>query len=105
MNVNKEIVIQHSKPILFVYNYMLYAFVVGLILFYIYINEYGGKMPATGTLWVFVKDTWNYILGFAGAPILIKAATKYLEIKKQKKIAEELTRTQKRRIGDGKRRI
>ncbi len=93
-----KVIVKESKPILFVLNYMLYAFVLGIVFFWIYVNEYSGKIPPVGTFYVYVKDVWIYFTGLAGAPIGLKILTKYLEIKKIK----EQERTQSRRTTDRK---
>lgn len=93
-----KVIIKESKPIIYVITYMFYSFVLGMVFFWIYINEYSGEMPPPGTFYIYVKDTWGYFTGLAGAPIGIKIFTKYRELKKIK----EQQRTQTRRTTDRK---
>ena len=93
-----KVIVKESKPILFVLNYMLYSFILGIVFFWIYVNEYSGKMPPLGTFYIYVKDVWMYFTGLAGAPIVIKIYTKYRELKKIK----EQEKTQTRRTSDRK---
>jgi len=92
------VVKQHSKPLIYIFNYMLYAFWVGVFLTYYFVNSYGGTMPAQGTVVTFIEDCWQFAVPLIGSPLLIKVATKLFELKREKKLQS----TYKRRTTDRK---
>lgn len=96
LNTKQKIVIKESKPVIYVSVYMLYSFVFGIVLMWAYINEMGGTMPAPGSLYLFLKIAYGWITSFGAAPVLFKIFTKYLENRKNKKLADQ----NKRRAGD-----
>jgi len=75
MNGNvKKIYTDHS-PLLYFFNYMIYAFILGAFVMYYYVTNYGGQMPIRGTFVNMIKDTWKLIGGFGVLPIALKLYT------------------------------
>lgn len=73
------------SPLLYKFNYMLYAAVLGAVIMYAYVVGQGGVMPPPGSFYEFMAQCWKWFTGPIILPLILAAVNHWRGKNKMKR--------------------